>query len=88
MSPAMKKKVFTVDLHGVKSYAALHEALVSALPFPDGYGRNLDALHDVLTEYGANWKITFLHTASTFKTFRLVCQDAIEETPGLEIEFQ
>ena len=72
MSPAMKKKVFTINLQGVKSYAALHEALAAALPFPDGYGHNLDALYDVLTEYGANWKITFLHASAAFKMALLI----------------
>lgn len=88
MSPTMEKRVFTIDLHGVKSYAALQETLAAALPFPDGYGCNLDALHDMLTEYGTNWKIIFLHTSAAFKMFRLVCDDAVSQTPGLEIEFR
>jgi len=34
--------------------AALHDALVQALPLPEWYGRNLDALMDCLTSLGEN----------------------------------
>lgn len=40
---------YTINLSGVNSRDALHDALEKALPLPEYYGRNLDALYDVLT---------------------------------------
>ncbi len=82
-----KKKSFVVDLTGIRSSAKLHAALVANLPLPECYGRNLDALHDILTEYGCNWKITFRNADPSLKGLRAVCADAMEETAGLSIVF-
>ncbi len=40
----------TIDGRSLTSPAALHDVLKSELHFPDYYGRNLSALHDVLTD--------------------------------------
>jgi ribonuclease inhibitor len=82
-----RKKVFTVDLTGVRSAARMHAAISGALPLPEHYGRNLDAFYDVLTEYGGNWKIVFKHAGAVARGLRAVCADAMTETPGLEIVF-
>ncbi len=87
MKRKSKRKSFTVDLAGIRSSAKLHAALAANLPLPEHYGRNLDALHDVLTEYGGNWKITFRNASPSLKGLRLVCADAMEETPGLSVVF-
>ena len=55
-----RKRRFTVDLAGVRSAARLHAALAEQLPLPEHYGRNLDAFHDVLTEFGQSWRIVFI----------------------------
>ena len=41
-----------VELYGAQltTKDAMHDALTSALELPEWYGRNLDALHDCLTE--------------------------------------
>lgn len=39
---------FTIDLTTVHSYHGLHEHLKEVFSLPDGYGRNLDALWDML----------------------------------------
>lgn len=82
------KKVFTVDLAGVRSAAKMHDAIAAALPLPEHYGRNLDAFYDVLTEYGCNWKIVFRNAGAVARGLRTVCADAIAETPRLEIVFE
>ena len=82
------KKVFTVDLAGVRSAAKMHDAIAAALPLPEHYGRNLDALHDVLTEYGGNWKIVFRNAGTVARGLRAVCADAAAETPGFEAVFE
>ena len=82
-----RRKVFIVDLAGVRSAAKMHDALAAALPLPEHYGRNLDALHDVLTEFGGSWKIVFRNAGAVARGLRAVCMDAVEETPGLQVEF-
>ena len=85
---AVRRKRFVVDLAGVRSAARLHAALAAALPLPEHYGRNLDAFHDVLTEFGGNWSIVFRNAGAVAKGLRAVCADAMEETPGLKVEFE
>ena len=40
---------YTIDLKGVKTIWALHEAIKKGLMLPDYYGMNMDALWDCLT---------------------------------------
>ena len=83
-----RKRRFVVDLAGVRSAARLHAVLAESLPLPECYGRNLDALYDVLTEFGSSWRIVFRNASAAIKGLRAVCEDAMSETPGLEIEFE
>lgn len=82
------RRMFTVDLTGVRSSAKMHEVLAASLPLPAHYGRNLDAFHDVLTEYGGNWRIVFRNAGAVARGLRAVCSDAVDETPGLQISFE
>ena len=82
-----RRRRFVIDLAGVRSAARLHAALAEKLPLPEHYGRNLDAFHDVLTEFGARWSIVFRNAGTVTKGLRAVCTDAMEETPGLNIVF-
>ena len=83
-----RRRRFIVDLAGVRSAARLHAALAEKLPLPEHYGRNLDAFHDVLTEFGARWSIVFRNASAVAKGLRAVCTDAMEETPGLDVMFK
>ena len=85
---ASSRRRFVVDLAGVRSAARLHAALAAQLPLPAHYGRNLDAFHDVLTEFGGCWSIVFLHAGAVADGLRAVCADAMDETPGLDIVFE
>lgn len=40
----------TIDGAKIQTKEELHEAFAAMLNFPEWYGRNLDALHDCLTE--------------------------------------
>ena len=62
-------------------------ALAAALPLPAHYGRNLDALHDVLTEFGGSWTVVFRNAGAVARGLRAVCADAAE-TPGLQVSFE
>ena len=81
------KKTFVVDLEGKSRSCALQRRFAAAVPVPPDYGRNLDAMYDVLTEYGGGWRIEFRNSAHAPETFRRVCMDAVADTPGLEIIF-
>ena len=84
----MMKQEYRIDLKGVRSARTLHARLAQTLPFPEGYGRNFDALFDFLTEYGPTMKIVFANSSTAPATLKRVCADAVENTPGLEIVFE
>ena len=83
-----ERRVFTIDLAGVRSAAKMHDAIAAALPLPAHYGRNLDALHDVLAEFGGSWTVVFRNAGAVTRGLRAVCADAAEETPGLRVSFE
>ena len=82
------RRSFVVDLAGARSAARLHAALAAQLPLPQHYGCNLDAFHDVLTEFGGSWSIVFRNAGAAANGLRAVCADAMDETPGLDIVFE
>ncbi len=43
-------KIVLLDGEKIKSMKQVHAAFASALAFPEWYGANLDALHDMLTD--------------------------------------
>ena len=45
-------RIILLDGNEIKTKADVHSKFADALDLPDHYGRNLDALHDVLTESG------------------------------------
>ena len=79
----MRRRKFTIDL-GPKA-DTLHKPLRKSLPLPDYHGDTLDALHDVLTEFGAAWTLEF--RGEPPQGLREMCEDAMEETPGLVVRF-
>ncbi len=53
---------YDIDLSTVTDFAQVHLLLSMILPFPDGYGNNLDALFDTLTGmHDEQWDINFLN---------------------------
>lgn len=81
------KKTYAIDLEGKSGASALQRRFAAAVPVPQDYGRNLDAMYDVLTEYGGEWRLEFKNSANAPEAFKQVCQDAVSGTPGLEISF-
>lgn len=87
-------KTYEIDLTGVDTYGEFHNRMSNALSFPEYYGNNLDALHDMLTECGEETVITFLHTEEMREALPAYVEkleklfaDAMQETKGLQIEF-
>ncbi len=81
-------KEITVNCARITAMAELHEILSRELNFPGWYGRNLDALHDMLTAICEETRITFLHfSVLPFPCAGLlrVLRDSENENPHLEI---
>ena len=88
---------YFVDLTGVENRTELHDRIEQELPVPDWYGRNLDALYDVLTEPGfggGRCTICFVGCAESadnmqryLEAMKQMCRAAGEENPGLTVEF-
>jgi ribonuclease inhibitor len=71
---------------------ALHDLLIGALNLPDYYGRNLDALYDILTERGEQTILWVYPNAEAdarlggYLTALLrTLQDAAAENPALSL---
>lgn len=82
----MRRRRYTIDLTPLADAPAdLHKLLRANLPLPDHYGDNLDALYDVLTEFGAAWTLVFRGVPPP--GLRTVCDDAAAATPGLVVRW-
>lgn len=79
---------YVIDCTGCDSPRALHAALAEVLSFPEWYGGNLDALHDLLTAVTDDTVLTLKNfsTLSFFTGgFRRVLTDCGRENPRLHI---
>lgn len=88
---------YIIDLAGICSREELHDRIEEGLPVPAWYGRNLDALYDVLTEpeYGGECLIRFTGCDDLgegmrryLEAMKQMCGAAEEENPGLTILFE
>ena len=80
--------MIVLDGRRMEDRAGLHAELKQKLSLPEYYGNNLDALHDVLTEFGGSWTVVFRNAGAVARGLRAVCADAAEETPGLRVSFE
>ena len=87
----------TVILEGSRMIdrVAVHNHLVERLQLPSYYGRNLDALYDVLTEIGADTEIVLTDPAAAVEqmgkygeALLATMQEAAEENPHLTVTLQ
>ena len=82
------KYVF-LDGEKITSPAELHRAFAEALDLPEYYGKNLDALHDCLTEQEGPVTVIAVNTAllkerlgRKWKPFLRLMDDLRDEEPG------
>lgn len=82
-------KLFLAD---ILDKDALHDALAELLDLPDYYGRNLDALYDILTDRGEQTFIwiypnreTELRLGNYVQALYDTLRDAAEENPALNL---
>lgn len=86
------EKVFYIDLSGIESKEEFHKVLERELPLPEYYGRNLDALYDVLTEVSEDWNIIFYNSARVklcmekyYNSFEKLCKNVMHECENIRI---
>lgn len=87
-------KRYQVDAAKWSNLKEMHEDLKKTLHFPEYYGCNLDALHDVLTEC-RDTELTVLHPSSMFISFGergntvlQVLADCAQENEGFSVRFR
>ena len=81
-------KEIVINCAQIATREELHDVLAREMNFPQWYGRNLDALHDCLTDLCEETRITFLHFPSLpFRSAGLlnVLRDSERENEKLEI---
>lgn len=80
-----------IDCRWIDSRAELHRVLAQVLAFPEWYGRNLDALYDLLTVIREDTYLVFQNwnpNASAFIGLKQVLEDAEATNPMLHISFR
>lgn len=83
-------KYVILDGETIHTREDLHRTLQEALCFPEWYGRNLDALHDVLTDISEKTVIGLIdlpvmeeHLGDYAVYFLRVLKDCAQENPHL-----
>ena len=86
-------RIAVLDGEAISTREELHDALTRELALPAWYGRNLDALHDCLTELGEETLLRVTHRAAleeklgpTVRGLWRVLKDAEAENPWLQVE--
>ena len=86
---------YIVDLKNITTIEELHNCLQKTLELPDYYGKNLDALNDVLTDWNDEVKIIFINYQDAQREFgtymerlRTLCDELMAEYPNLHIDFK
>ena len=89
-------EIETIILDGeqMRSRRAIHDYLAKQLGLPEHYGRNLDALYDLLTERGCPTRLVVQHKAALISQLgrygTALCrtlEDAERANPNLEALF-
>ena len=88
-------KPLLLDTAAVTSMDELHNLLNEALSFPAGYGNNLDALFDCLTDLGEETALTLCGTQTLSQTlgprwnaFAATLSDAAAQNPYFTFHLQ
>lgn len=86
-------KHVVIDCTKLVDEASVHDAFAQALEFPACYGRNLDALYDMLSS-SPELTLTLTNASALGKLFRygdnlkLALEDAAKDNPLLTLDFQ
>ena len=84
--------IIELDCREMTDKPALHAYLKEKLALPEYYGKNLDALYDVLTERGEQTELVLKHWHALTEqlggygiSFLETLREASEENPCLEV---
>ena len=80
-----------IDGSALPEAAAVHDLFTRALDLPEWYGRNLDALYDVLTERGEPLRLLVRNRealAEYAEDLRRTLAEAAAENPALELVYE
>ena len=87
-------EVITIDGERMSNRRAAHDHLTEALSLPEHYGRNLDALYDLLSEREGPTRLLVRRRAALLDGLGeyggALCrtlEDAGQANPGLEVVF-
>ena len=83
-------RVYTVDCTEIAGPRDFHETIAREMNFPEWYGSNLDALHDLLAAITEETELRLLHFGILppfARGFRRVMEDAAEENPQFQAVF-
>lgn len=85
---------YEIDLHNISTREAFHDRVVQSLPCPAFYGRNLDALYDILTGENGIEELIFYNMEEFLRVMpdygaalKTLCAEAMEQCPGLRISY-
>ena len=79
-------KTVVIDFHDFNDSKSVHEFLAERLDFPDYYGKNLDALYDVLTTDIRDVNILVLPTGRDWEQRMIkVFTDSAAENPYFSV---
>jgi len=76
-----------IDLTGAKNIYDVHERISGALEFPGWYGRNLDALWDMLKRYEKTLEVRFKGTDAVFEDLAPKVKRIVETFKEAETKF-
>ena len=87
-------KIITIDCAQIPDKETFHAVMEESLEFPSWYGKNLDALHDCLTEVFSRTQVQFTNWDHLEKmlglytiAIRRALNRAAEENPCIDILF-
>ena len=81
----------TIECQGRDTRQLMHDAFDAALDFPDWYGNNLDAFHDMLTSIRQDTTLILQHFDKEDPEntgFLLVLEDSVAENRHLHVIFE
>ena len=80
-----------IDGSALPEAAAVHDLFTRALDLPEWYGRNLDALYDVLTERGEPLRLLVRNREALAEYAEVLLRtlaEAAAENPALELVYE
>lgn len=85
---------YRINLSDITTKEEFHKRIEEMLPCPSWYGRNLDALYDLLTEQREERKLVFMGCGpftqdmpGYMRALKALCAKAQEENPSLTVVF-